>query len=61
MPPAKKARVERWDAGEPSRLLRLILGRVASLAGSKPSEVLASHKTLVDVLCKLEPICVQQI
>lgn len=54
--PAKNARRERRDGEGPpispvvSPVRRLISGNEASLEGLKPSEVLALHKTLIDVL-----------
>lgn len=57
-PPAKKARMERSEGGGPpvspviSPVLRLISGSVASLRGLKPSEVLALHRTLMELLNK---------
>lgn len=55
-PPAKKARNGRCRGGAPTRnpsvscpVLRLISGKDASFRGLKPSEVLALHKTLIEL------------
>lgn len=55
-PPAKKARNGRcWGRPSPRSptvscpVLRLISGKVASFSGLKPSEVLALHKTLIEL------------
>lgn len=54
--PEKNARRERRDGEGPpispviSPVRRLISGSVASLDGLKPSDVLALHKTLMDLL-----------
>lgn len=53
--PAKKARNGRCGGGEPPRspmvspVLRLISGKDTSFRGLKPSEVLALHKTLMEL------------
>lgn len=55
-PPAKKARMDLCDGGAPPRrpvslpVLRLISGNDASFRGLKPSEVLALHRTLIELL-----------
>lgn len=56
--PAKNARTERCDGEGPpispvtSPVRRLISGNEASLLGLNPSEVLALHSTLMDLLNK---------
>lgn len=55
-PPAKKARIERLDGEGPPRrptispVFRLISGSETSFWGLKPSEVLALHNTLMELL-----------
>ena len=54
--PAKKARIDRREGeGPPTRpvispVMRLISGNGTSLEGLNPSEVLALHRTLMDLL-----------
>lgn len=55
-PPAKKARTDLLCGGGPPRrpvispVLRLISGSDTSFIGLKPSEVLALHRTLIELL-----------